>query len=134
MFEFSTLFETRKKRKAIPISVQKQLLIRCKGKCENCGKDLTGLKPFIHHKDGNPSNNKLSNLIVLCPDCHYSQDTHVYKTVTEYDIFGFPHKKRKLVTKKFSTRKRNKTKKSVSQKKKRRSKKRSSVEPFGFFL
>jgi len=63
-----------KRRKPIPIETQKKLLIRSKGKCENCGKSLENLKPLFHHIDGNPRNNQLSNLKVLCPDCHYSPD------------------------------------------------------------
>lgn len=44
-------------------------------KCELCGWNL---KPEnakytpceLHHKDGNPHNHSLSNLILLCPNCH----------------------------------------------------------------
>jgi len=93
------MFVEEKKRKPISPSKQKQLLIRAKGKCENCGKILVGLKPFIHHRDGNPLNNKESNLMVLCPDCHYSDDLHVFKTVVKRDIFGIPYKERKMVIK-----------------------------------
>lgn len=43
--------------------------------CERCG---WGEKPEgsqytpceLHHKDGNPTNHLLSNLIMLCPNCH----------------------------------------------------------------
>ncbi len=27
----------------------------------------------VHHKDRNPSNNRLDNLEVLCPNCHYRE-------------------------------------------------------------
>lgn len=40
--------------------------------CENCGKTETN-KSFdliVHHKDKNNKNNELSNLIVLCQNCH----------------------------------------------------------------
>ena len=32
----------------------------------------------LHHKDGNKKNNRLSNLELRCPNCHYFTDT--YKT------------------------------------------------------
>jgi 5-methylcytosine-specific restriction endonuclease McrA len=28
------------------------------------------LEPLIHHIDGNPRNNEISNLVLLCPSCH----------------------------------------------------------------
>jgi len=34
-----------------------------------CGQRLD-LVPDVHHKDGNPENNDLLNLVVLCPNCH----------------------------------------------------------------
>ena len=30
----------------------------------------------LHHKDGNYKNNKLSNLQLLCPNCHAQTDTY----------------------------------------------------------
>jgi hypothetical protein len=43
-------------------------------KCEGCG--ITHwrgrrLTFELHHVDKNPDNNALSNLLVLCPNCHY---------------------------------------------------------------
>ena len=65
------LDEKEIKRKPIPLSLQRKLLLRCKGKCEKCHIPFTrNLKAHIHHKDGNPKNNKESNLEVLCPNCH----------------------------------------------------------------
>lgn len=60
----------KKVRVPVRISVQKEIFIRSKGKCENCKKTLNGLRPHIHHKDKNPKNNKKSNLMLLCPNCH----------------------------------------------------------------
>ena len=37
-------------------------------KCRKCDTPGPGLD--VHHIDGNPSNNELSNLITLCPTCH----------------------------------------------------------------
>jgi 5-methylcytosine-specific restriction endonuclease McrA len=36
--------------------------------CEYCGSPY---KIFLHHKDGNPENNKISNLMMLCFRCHF---------------------------------------------------------------
>ena len=48
-------------------------------KCEICGiSDWRG-QPLIcelHHIDGNPHNNHLSNLIIVCPNCHSQTDTY----------------------------------------------------------
>ena len=44
--------------------------MRSKGKCERWGEPLKGLNLHLHHKDGNPKNNKLSTFEVLCPNCH----------------------------------------------------------------
>lgn len=60
----------KKVRTKISISLTKDLFIRAKGKCEKCTRPLKGLTPHIHHKDRNPSNNKPSNLLVICPNCH----------------------------------------------------------------
>jgi hypothetical protein len=50
---------------------------RSESKCEgyrlglNCCVRLTeDLEPLIHHIDGNPRNNEISNLVLLCPNCH----------------------------------------------------------------
>ena len=57
----------KKKRKTIPQSVRTRAYMRSKGKCERCHTVFEkGLKPHIHHKDGDPKNNKVSNLDVLC--------------------------------------------------------------------
>jgi len=93
------MFWEEPRRKPIPISLQKKLLLRCKGKCEmpDCDVDFVkeSVKPHIHHIDGNPKNNKPSNLIVVCPNCH--SKLHKYKTVKEEDFWGFVTKRRKLV-------------------------------------
>lgn len=50
--------------------------------CENCNKPLIGEitpKANIHHKDGNPVNNNINNLVVLCPNCHSIADMSIPK-------------------------------------------------------
>ncbi len=39
-------------------------------KCERCGYDAEQKILGVHHKDRNRKNNDLSNLEVLCPNCH----------------------------------------------------------------
>ena len=54
------------------------VLDRAKNRCELCGAEnymshpKTGkvIRLQVHHKDGNFENNRLENLIVLCPSCH----------------------------------------------------------------
>ena len=74
----------KKRRTPIPQGKVKHLMIRAKGHCEKCGVDLKGLNPYIHHKNQDPSENKMSNLIVLCPNCHrkahYNKDGTITKT------------------------------------------------------
>ena len=55
-----------KQRVAIPKQVEHEVLFRNQNACCVCRK--TGVQ--IHHIDGNPSNNRLSNLCVLCIEHH----------------------------------------------------------------
>ena len=63
------ILETQK-RKKVPLSVRTKPLVQLKGKCKRCGEPLKGLKTPLHRKDENLKNNKLSNIEVLCPNCH----------------------------------------------------------------
>lgn len=48
-------------------------------KCEGCNstKWLKKLIPLeLHHVDGNHYNNTLSNLLILCPNCHAQTDNY----------------------------------------------------------
>ena len=60
------------------------------------------LEPLIHHIDGNPRNNELGNLVLLCPNCHSEimellsekrRKTYVKKVVAGLDksLFGTKH-------------------------------------------
>ena len=90
-------FGNEPKRIPVKISMIKKLLVRSKGKCEKCNHSLEGVKPHIHHKDGNPKNNKMSNLKVLCPNCHSSVHDKPTKRKPESDIgnilFGKPSRR-----------------------------------------
>lgn len=47
--------------------------------CELCGiNSWQGVQLILelHHKDGNHYNNDLSNLMILCPNCHSIQESH----------------------------------------------------------
>jgi 5-methylcytosine-specific restriction endonuclease McrA len=59
-----------RRRKPVGSGKKTAVLVRSKGRCQRCRRDLDGLKPHIHHRNGNPSDNRASNLIVLCPNCH----------------------------------------------------------------
>ena len=58
-------------------------------KCEKCGIDLSNDHKFLHmhHKDGNKSNNNLSNLEVLCTGCHANVPGHNMKNTGSYRRF-----------------------------------------------
>ena len=56
-------------------------------KCEICGIDSWNGKPIecaLHHKDGNKHNNVISNLEILCPNCHSQTDTYTAKNKGKY--------------------------------------------------
>lgn len=63
-------------------------------KCECCGNSLWNNQPIpleLHHIDGNHYNNELTNVQILCPNCHAQTDTNSgkntakHKTKTELD-------------------------------------------------
>ena len=68
----------RKEEKRVSVSELLQRLYQRSGaRCEgsklglDCTVRLTeDLEPPIHHIDGDPRNNEISNLVLLCPNCH----------------------------------------------------------------
>ena len=74
-----------KDNKLIKGSALMQRLINKVGreyKCECCGISEWNGKPItlqIHHKDGDHLNNTLSNLQILCPNCHSQTDNFCWK-------------------------------------------------------
>jgi 5-methylcytosine-specific restriction endonuclease McrA len=56
-------------REPIPSELRQEIYTRAQNRCENetCGYKST---LHIHHIDMNNSNNKLTNLLALCPNCH----------------------------------------------------------------
>jgi len=65
---------------ADPRARARQLIKVC-GPCELCG--TSSKRRERHHKDGNPRNNKRSNLRVLCRECHMIEDGRI-KRFSEY--------------------------------------------------
>ena len=57
-------------RKAFSEVVRKEVIIKQKYRCYKCRKKLLPYGKDFHHKDGNRSNNKISNCQVLCTPCH----------------------------------------------------------------
>ena len=60
-------------RKPIPSNKERQILVKNRHCCCICQKDGIGKEVWIHHIDGNNSNNAMSNLAVLCVTPHASQ-------------------------------------------------------------
>jgi 5-methylcytosine-specific restriction endonuclease McrA len=53
-------------------SVTSQLRFNQKGKCWKCHRsfDVMGVRPQTHHKNGNHNDNRISNLVLVCSNCH----------------------------------------------------------------
>jgi hypothetical protein len=67
-------------REELPHFIRKQIYKRANGQCENpfCH---SGGRLEIHHIDMNHNNNKLYNLIALCPNCHADAHSGKYPPV-----------------------------------------------------
>jgi len=107
------------KRKAVRTSDRKHLLDYQKGKCWKCKKSFKrmNVRTYIHHKNLNPKDNRISNLALVCPNCHdkiHQKEKKVRKKVTgplgfsEYRVVKTKTKKPKKKSKK-TTRKKRKT-------------------------
>lgn len=64
----------------------KHRVIELRGRCcELCGQteewEDSSLVLQVHHKDGNRKNNQLTNLMVLCPNCHALTDNYGAKNI-----------------------------------------------------
>lgn len=69
----------REEKRVSVSELLRELNQRSGARCEgyklglDCTAKLTGdLEPRIHHIDGDPRNNEMSNLTLLCPKCHSS--------------------------------------------------------------
>jgi len=95
----------KKEKKASVSELLRNLFQRSEAKCEgyrlglDCVVRLTeDLEPLIHHIDGNPRNNEINNLVLLCPKCHSEimellsekrRKTYVKKVVEGLDKSSF---------------------------------------------
>jgi len=60
-------------------------------KCELCGLSTWMGKELpleLHHKDGNHYNNELSNLEIVCPNCHSIQEGNSGANIGRYNSLG----------------------------------------------
>ena len=59
-------------RKPLPKNIRDEIICRDNNICQHCKKSAYNgvFPPEVHHKDGNPFNDSLDNLILLCYDCH----------------------------------------------------------------
>lgn len=63
-------------------------------KCENCGLEYwqgVQIPLELHHVDGNHFNNNLSNLKVLCPNCHALTDNYRGRAKRKYEHIVTKH-------------------------------------------
>lgn len=61
----------KKERKPIPETVKKSVRVRSRNSCERCGYNFTKFPiEEFHHINENPSDNRLDNILHLCPNCH----------------------------------------------------------------
>lgn len=64
---------------ASPKTIKKYLIYTGGNKCQVCGITDWNGKPIVmelEHIDGNSDNNELSNVCLICPNCHSQTDTY----------------------------------------------------------
>ncbi len=66
----------KEKRRHFTQAVKRHVIRKQKGKCIMCKRKLEAYGSDLHHKNGDRSNNKLSNCEVLCTPCHRRKHTH----------------------------------------------------------
>ena len=68
-----------KQRKSIPENTKRRLLLYTRYECCLCDNKISGKRERnIHHINGDPSDNRIENLIPLCPNCHARADRGDY--------------------------------------------------------
>ncbi|MFH0701121.1 MAG: HNH endonuclease signature motif containing protein [Candidatus Woesearchaeota archaeon] len=88
------------KRKPLKTSLRTNKFADSGSKCQKCKCLLKGLKPHMHHKNGNHSDNRSSNILLVCPNCHsklhrnMKPKTKQKKKETNFSYFGLSAKPR----------------------------------------
>jgi len=68
-----------KTRVPIPKEIRDYIIASVESICENCNTFFPYLE--VHHRNHDPSDNDLENLIALCPNCHVL----LHKELEEYE-------------------------------------------------
>ena len=116
-----SLFGEEPKRKAVRKSDRTHLLEFQKGNCWKCKKSFKqmGVRKITHHKNLNPKDNRIVNLVLVCPNCHdkiHQREKKVrVKTTNKYGFTDY--KVVKKTTRKKKTTKKKPTKKKTTKKK-----------------
>ena len=71
--------EKKKKRKTASPTLRARIIRKQKDKCKKCGVSFGEIEEVLHHKNGDNSDNRESNLEALCPTCHQIKDKRVQK-------------------------------------------------------
>ena len=73
--------QTNKLRKKLIREGLKEYICEC---CLNTMWNDVSIPLEVHHKDGNKNNNELSNLQLLCPNCHALTDSYKGKNTKKH--------------------------------------------------
>ena len=77
LFILLTLTLPRLFSRAMSIRTRKLLLMRQGDFCANCGDKFGTMIPHeVHHINHDPTDNRLFNLVMLCPNCHAAHHRH----------------------------------------------------------
>ena len=96
-------WDDKPKRKPVRASDRKHLLEFQNGKCGICKKPFKQLRvrKIAHHKNLNPKDNRIVNLVLVCPNCHDKIHQNNKKVrVKTTDSFWFIDYKVKVIKKK----------------------------------
>lgn len=64
-------------RKSTPEKIKAEVLDEYNHRCAVCGGD----RPHLHHINENPADNRVENLLPLCPNCHLRDQHHPTRKV-----------------------------------------------------
>lgn len=79
----------RPKDKVVHLRALKLRLLIIKGnKCERCQYSRREILQ-VHHKDRNRNNSDLSNLELICPNCHFEEHFLEKSWLTRYNLGEF---------------------------------------------